>query len=155
MAQQARAVETRERVLQAAAVLFDDKGYEATTLNDIVERSGMTKGAVYFHFSSKSAIAVEIVRHLFDSWQPLLADIQAGPGSSLDQLIRVSFELARIYREDDLVRAAVRLSSTREIIDPSLPQPYVGWERLATDMLRAAAEEGVVSPTVSVEDMGR
>jgi AcrR family transcriptional regulator len=152
---QARAIETRARVLHAAAVLFDEKGYEATTLNDIVKGSGMTKGAVYHHFSSKAAIAVEIVRHLFDGWPPMLAAIRSGPGDPLEQLIRISFALARSYREDQLVRAAVRLSATREIVDDTLPQPFVGWERMASDMLQAAAAEGVVSPAVSCDAMGR
>ena len=42
-----------ERILQAAAALFAGKGYHGTSMNDIVERSGLSKGAIYGHFESK------------------------------------------------------------------------------------------------------
>jgi AcrR family transcriptional regulator len=155
MVKQARALETRQRVLRAAAELFDHKGYEATTLNDIVVRSGMTKGAVYFHFPSKATIAVEIVDRLFEAWQPMAETIARREGDALDRLIELSFALSRLYRDDVIVRAAVRLASTREVVDEARPMPYLNWERAAAGLLREAVEQGTVSPLVSADAMGR
>lgn len=48
--------QTVARILDAAALLFMQKGYDATTLQDIIDATGLSKGAVYHHFASKQAI---------------------------------------------------------------------------------------------------
>ena len=57
MPQQRRAQLTRRAILAAAAEEFDSTGYAGTTLNAVLRRSGITKGAFYFHFPSKEAVA--------------------------------------------------------------------------------------------------
>lgn len=53
-------VETRERILEAAARLFTTKGYEATSVQEIAEALGLSKAALYHHFRSKEEILYEI-----------------------------------------------------------------------------------------------
>lgn len=62
MAKQERAERTRVAILEAAAKEFDEFGYEGARLERIVERTGATKGAVYFHFRSKLDIARALVK---------------------------------------------------------------------------------------------
>jgi len=57
MAQQERAVRTRRAVLEAAAAVFAERGYAAATIGEILARAQVTKGALYFHFDSKAALA--------------------------------------------------------------------------------------------------
>lgn len=64
MPQQERAHATREAIVSAAAGEFDRAGHAAISLNDILRRSGVTKGAFYFHFPSKEAVADDIARRL-------------------------------------------------------------------------------------------
>ena len=45
--------QTVEKILNAAAALFAEKGYAHTTLQDIIDATGLSKGAVYHHFQSK------------------------------------------------------------------------------------------------------
>ena len=56
------ALKTRTRILASALSLFAKKGYDRTTFNDIAARLKLTKGAVYWHFESKEALLVELVR---------------------------------------------------------------------------------------------
>ena len=49
--------QTVEKILNAAAALFAEKGYAHTTLQDIIDATGLSKGAVYHHFQSKEEIA--------------------------------------------------------------------------------------------------
>ncbi|MCR5413954.1 MAG: TetR family transcriptional regulator [Kiritimatiellae bacterium] len=62
------AEKTRERILSSALTLFVKKGYERTTFNDIAARLKMTKGAVYWHFASKDALFVSLVREMLDKF---------------------------------------------------------------------------------------
>jgi AcrR family transcriptional regulator len=58
--------ERRQRLIDASIELFADYGYEATSVDDIAKRAGITKPVVYDHFSSKEAIfiaALELIRN--------------------------------------------------------------------------------------------
>ena len=59
---EARAKETRRRIFAAAAELFAQKGYHATTVSEIVERAGVAKGTFFVHFATKDAVVTELVR---------------------------------------------------------------------------------------------
>jgi AcrR family transcriptional regulator len=61
VARQERAIRTRQKILVAAAELFDEVGYEAATISEVLQRSGVTKGALYFHFTSKEELAQEVL----------------------------------------------------------------------------------------------
>ncbi|MFD9519021.1 TetR family transcriptional regulator [Streptomyces sp. NPDC059979] len=57
MASQARGIRTRRQLLDAAASTFLEHGYEGASIGEITRRAGLTRGAVYFHFSSKEEMA--------------------------------------------------------------------------------------------------
>ena len=57
---------TRRRILDAALVLFDEKGYVATSLSDIAASAGITRGAVYWHFKNKADIFGELGKLYYD-----------------------------------------------------------------------------------------
>jgi len=104
MAQQARAVQTRQEILRAAAEVFDRKGYAAATMADILAVAGMTKGAVYFHFASKEELALAVVSEQ-SPWLESL-DLSA-PG--FQPVIDLTTAYARALLDDPFIRAAVRL----------------------------------------------
>lgn len=56
----AEAAETRAAILDAAEKMFFEKGVGSTTLDEIAARAGVTRGAVYWHFSSKTDIFLEL-----------------------------------------------------------------------------------------------
>ena len=71
--------QTVEKILDAAALLFLQKGYQNTTLQDIIDATKLSKGAVYHHFRSKEEIA-QTLPHLCSNPQFLameLANIEA------------------------------------------------------------------------------
>lgn len=61
---QEQAAETREAVLRAARQLFAEQGYAATSLNAIAARAGVSKGALFHHFTSKEDLFLVIWRDL-------------------------------------------------------------------------------------------
>ena len=67
------AEEARNLILNTAATLFIEKGYEQTSINDIVlGLDGLTKGAVYHHFDSKYDILLEIAKRFIPNEEVLL-----------------------------------------------------------------------------------
>ena len=61
------AEDTRRRILDATTELFHERGYASTSIRHITERLGMTKGALYYHFSSKEELLLAIVAPLLEA----------------------------------------------------------------------------------------
>jgi AcrR family transcriptional regulator len=55
---------TRERILKKSGILFNTQGYKATSISDITDATGFTKGAIYRHFKSKEELEKETLFHL-------------------------------------------------------------------------------------------
>lgn len=55
--------QTRLRIIKEAALLFNNKGYTGTSMQDIMDATGLTKGALYRSFASKDEIAVEAFQY--------------------------------------------------------------------------------------------
>ncbi|MFN3264186.1 MAG: TetR/AcrR family transcriptional regulator, partial [Aquificaceae bacterium] len=54
----------RERIIQSAKELFSQKGYNHTTVEDIVKHAGLSKGAFYFYFKSKDQLMEELINSM-------------------------------------------------------------------------------------------
>ncbi|MGW3495430.1 ScbR family autoregulator-binding transcription factor [Streptomyces sp. NPDC001020] len=143
---QDRAEATRKAVLQTAAHLFFERGYAATSISDISERSGRTSGAIYFHYANKEQLALAVVRAHFAAWPSMIARHEAVPGPALEKLVGLSFEVACAFRDDVLVRAGARLWTERRSIDAEMPPPFVDWIATVARLLTRARAEGDLAP---------
>lgn len=145
---QERAEQTRRSLLEAAASLFDERGYAGTSISDITARSGHTSGAIYFHYTSKERLALAVVKEHFATWPPLI-DRHTGPQvPALEQLIRLSFAVARAFRDDIVVRAGARLWTERSLIAAPFPPPFIGWIDAIGAILERAHGEGELAAHV-------
>ncbi|MER7843297.1 ScbR family autoregulator-binding transcription factor [Kitasatospora sp. NPDC096077] len=109
MVKQERAGRTRQAVLLAAADTFAGVGFEAASLVDISRRAGVSKGALYFHFVSKQALADGVRAAAGREIGSAALRALRAEGPAVQGLIDFSYELARLLREDVVVRAGVRL----------------------------------------------
>jgi AcrR family transcriptional regulator len=66
---------TRERILDVALELFNEQGYDKTSLREIAERLGVTKAALYYHFERKEDILLELHLRLHDLGRVVLDEI--------------------------------------------------------------------------------
>src|SRR5262245_13300540 len=80
---EAARAETRERIMAAALKLFTERGYEATTMQDIVSQAGTSIGNAYFYFGSKDLLVREVIEviteRVLDETEEEAAKIPAGP----------------------------------------------------------------------------
>jgi len=66
---------TRAALLDAAAAVIREKGYEGTTLAEVAERAGMTRGAIYGNFKNRDELFLAIVAQ---RWEPIVPRIRVG-----------------------------------------------------------------------------
>ncbi|MFE1195555.1 ScbR family autoregulator-binding transcription factor [Streptomyces olivaceoviridis] len=139
---QERAKETRRSLLEAAAQLFAEQGYAATSVNDMSARSGRTSGAVYFHYAGKEGIAVAVVQDRFATWSQLAARYADEAVPPVERLVALSYDIARALAEDPVTRAGARLWAERATINAPLPDPFALWTAAATRLLAQARLAG-------------
>ncbi|MCX5587260.1 TetR/AcrR family transcriptional regulator [Streptomyces erythrochromogenes] len=90
-----RRAATRQKLYEAAVTLIAEKGFSATTVDEIAERAGVAKGTVYYNFASKNELFEELLRHgvglLTASLRTSAEETEARGGSrveALDAMIR-------------------------------------------------------------------
>lgn len=94
---------TRAALIEAAAAVIGEKGYDRTTLEDVAQRAGMSRGAIYGNFKDKEELFLALVA---TRWQPILPEFQ--PGLQLrEQLRTLGTLVARAARERIGMAAAV------------------------------------------------
>ncbi|MGW1997695.1 ScbR family autoregulator-binding transcription factor [Embleya sp. NPDC001921] len=152
---QARAGATRRSLLETAARLFHERGFAGTSISDIGNASGLTSGAIYFHFTNKDALARAIVEAHFATWPELIEGQVPAGAPALEGLVRLSFAVARAYRDDPVVRGGARLWAERYAIDASLPPPFVDWIAAVRALLDRAREERDLADRVDPETAAR
>jgi len=78
--------DTKEHILLISLQLFSQKGFKEVTMNEIVEKTGLSKGAFYHYFSSKEQVFTEVIRYFF--MDMMLIDYNLFSQSSLKEFYR-------------------------------------------------------------------
>ena len=95
-------VEPRQEILRAAARLFQQQGYDATSMNDVAAALKLSKGGLYHHFQSKDEILFHIMSHAMDITEERVINTARrveGPEERLRTLIRLHIEV--VISEED------------------------------------------------------
>ncbi|GAB3872651.1 TetR/AcrR family transcriptional regulator [Kibdelosporangium lantanae] len=71
--------------MQTAARLFAERGYTGTALSDLIAASGLTKGAFYFYFPSKAALALAVLRDQQERWLGHVGKRILSAGTAVEQ----------------------------------------------------------------------
>jgi AcrR family transcriptional regulator len=154
MAPQARSEATHQKILSAAIDLFSEVGYAAAGLGEIIERVGMTKGALYHHFDSKDALATAIIEQGSNLTLDAFRNVCESPSPALENMIHGVFLVTDLLVSNKTARTAEQL--TRGLAEFNSAASKVWNSRLdaiTTQAGRASAEgdlrEGIDANVVS------
>lgn len=144
---QERAHETRARILAGAAASFAEHGFAGATVADILARSGVTKGALYFHFETKEEVA-DAVLAAHGEW---MRDAVAGLSDvSVQSLLDLGYLVCDALCTNALFQATARLAVERETYGEGRPQAFQLWEGLLAELLDTLnAQQAFVAPVDS------
>ncbi|MFC9701713.1 ScbR family autoregulator-binding transcription factor [Streptomyces sp. NPDC055721] len=146
LAQQARAIRTRRAILNSAATVFAERGYERTTIGEILVRAGVTKGALYFHFASKEDLALGVL-------DAQMLDVPLTPPAiKIQELADQAFLLTHRLQRDPVVRASVALALDSGATSIDRVAPFQAWIDHLSDILTIAKARGELLVHVNVTD---
>ena len=146
-----RADTTRQRLIAAASRQFAHHPYSMVSLDDILAEAELTKGAMYFHFSSKQALALAIIDDLSEITRAAVTELLARKMSGLETLIDLVYLLAVQDTEQEVARAGVRLLETLD----KTPALLQSWIELVTTLIQKAMTEGDVIDHHDPEDIAK
>jgi AcrR family transcriptional regulator len=146
-------VDSRQEILRTAARLFQQRGYDATSMNDVASALKLSKGGLYHHFQSKDEILFEIMNHAMEiTRERVLAPSRSiiDPEDRLRFLIRRHMEVVLSPRDREIT---VMLHENHPL-PPALrkrinqrKKEYVHFvESLIADVQRSKNSKGAVSP---------
>jgi AcrR family transcriptional regulator len=137
----------RERLLESAKRLFSQRGYYATSVEDIVESAGLSKGAFYFYFKSKEELFKSLVEEMHLSIVKRLENFLERELPLEDALI----EHAKVFLEDIYQNRHIaqlflfQLVGTNEEFRELYYTKVAHWRELLAKMVDRAIQRGEIS----------
>ena len=146
-------VDSRQEILRTAARLFQQRGYDATSMNDVAAALKLSKGGLYHHFQSKDEILFEIMNHAMEITEERVVGPVRGiadPVERLKALIRLHIEVVLSPRDREIT---VMLHENHPL-PPTLrkrintrKKEYIHYvEGLMAEVQRVRQAKGSVSP---------
>ncbi len=149
------ALQTRRRLLQAAKELFKEKGFSRTTLAEIAQKAGLTRGAAYWHFKSKDEIFITVVEQALDdmtaSKKQALNDPSCSPKERLQRLLALPCTLPTEYALVNSVATLLPSCPQFAELEACVQQHKDQLRQLVQDFLEDAQRQGLLTLHASTE----
>lgn len=146
---------TRRQILRAASHQFARRSYHDVGLDEILTEADLTKGAMYFHFRSKYALAVAIIERQTAAGAVALEDVLSRNLSGLETLIDFSYLLAAQDIRTDGVRAGLNLLESVGRSEGLEARLLDGWIQALATIVKRAMADGDLDKRCSPQDVGR
>jgi len=105
---------TKKRIADAARVLFIQKGYKATSIEDIVEVTGSSKGNIYYHFKSKEGLFLYLVEEWDHDWEHKWLEKESKYETTIDKLYGIAEQMVLDDLNHPLTKAADEFFNNEE-----------------------------------------
>lgn len=127
----ARGSDTKARAQAVARELFLQRGVRGTTLQDIADRLGVTKPALYYHFSSREELVRSIVQPLIEDGDAFVTELESRPPTGRRALLEGYFDFHFKHREV----VALMVRELVALADLGLVDRVLEWRLRLADLL--------------------
>lgn len=135
---QPRVRDTKDRILSAAQQVFAERGFSASSVDEIAVRANVTKGAVYYYFTDKADLARDLQRKLWDH-------LAAAGMEAFDADLSVTENLKRCFGA--YLDALLKLSDAQAFL-------LEGWRVAPLDLSGQSVQDGAAKPVRKLIEQG-
>lgn len=150
---------TRQRVLESARELFYNKGYNNTSIDEILKSSKVKKGNFYFHYPSKEDLGYAVIESYLKREISLVDEILNQPGSPLERIYNL-FEFSRKNLAEKGCRGgcpignfALELSDIHNGFRNKINKIFDAWTDRMECILVEAKKEGEIPEALDAKEM--
>ena len=148
---------TKETILKRSGVLFNTKGYKATSISNITDATGLTKGAIYRHFTNKHELELETLVHLSSIMFEKLRD-KVKEQNTAGNKLRAVFKFFESYIDSPPVKGGCPLMNAAVEAEHAHPALRKGALKILTtyrESLLAILNNGIkykqINPDIDVQ----
>lgn len=154
MISQARAEITRQAIVDAGVEVIDEVGYSNASLTEVIDRAGVTKGAFYYHFPTKTHMGLAILAESDSAVKDAVRVVwdSSSTATVLEKLVRTAFVIAVHARKDVKIRVGVQLT---DALSKSVGSGHYEHQRVfLVHVVEKSISEGDIRAGVNAEDLG-
>jgi TetR/AcrR family transcriptional repressor of nem operon len=144
---------TRQRIISEAAPIFNQRGYEGCSIQQIMAATGLEKGGIYRHFESKEELAAEAFDY---AWKLSVAKRSANLDSIPNQVDRLKQHIANFSTRSTLpggcplLNTAVDSDNGNLILRERVRKALRGWQTQLKKILQEGIDAGTIRPDIDV-----
>lgn len=146
---------TRRQIIRAASQQFARRPYHEVGLDDILAEAQLTKGALYFHFTSKHALALTVIDEQAAAVTVAMQDLRTRGLSGLETLIDFSFLVAVRDIKSEMFRAALNLIESAGQSEGRYRNLFGQWVEVLAAVVEQAVGEGDIDEGCAPEALAR
>jgi AcrR family transcriptional regulator len=155
---QLQSEQTRQQIIDTAARLFANRGYNGTSMSDLASAAGLTKGAFYHHFESKEALFFAVVQSVREKWEKAVGSEVVQAQNAVEQImILLSKHAQLLRREPTLCLVMHGLTAEMEETNPgflkALHSVYSDMIGFVEELIRNGQTQGQIRTDVNAQLM--
>lgn len=142
--------ETRQRIFREAIRLFRERGFEATTVDEITERADVARGTFFNYFPKKEAVLAYLSEQRLVDAEANAGEILAASQAAREKLIAIYSSAASAYEEEKELSAFVLPELLRRAFTP-VEEIGPRWDRIIVQVVEQGQKSGELRKDVSPE----
>ena len=140
--------ETRRRIFEAAISLFRERGFEATTVDEITERADVGRGTFFNYFSRKDAVLAYLSEERLDEAEANVTHLLTSPEPVREKLLQI-YRLAALAHQEDRDLARFVFTEWMKRAFAPTQEADARWQKLICATLAQGRERNELNPDVS------
>lgn len=101
--------QTKQQVLHAALEIFSEQGYQKAQLNEIADKAGVTRGAIYWHFENKEDLFIKLIQTVSMKSQEVMMNVIQRGESFLEITTNILIEQWKLLEDNDDYKKTMKL----------------------------------------------
>ncbi|MES2277144.1 MAG: TetR/AcrR family transcriptional regulator [Bacteroidota bacterium] len=153
-----KAERTRRFIIETTAPIFNTKGYEGTSMSDITEATGLTKGSIYGNFQNKEEVALAAFDHNHGYIKKLIVDKIGQAQTYHDKLMVYATVYHSFTRKSGFVKGgcpvlntAVEADDTNPLLRDKAANAILAWKNSIINLIKAGITSGEFKAGIELE----
>ncbi|GAA4338389.1 TetR/AcrR family transcriptional regulator [Mucilaginibacter gynuensis] len=151
-----KAERTRKFIIESTAEIFNKKGYAGTSMSDLTEATGLTKGSIYGNFENKEEVALAVFDYNSEKVKNLISEQISRAASYHDKLM----VYAKVYKNVTkgfitqggcpILNTAIEADDTHNLLKDRAAKAVIKWKKSITDLIEGGVAAGEFKQDIEI-----
>ncbi len=149
-----KAEKTRRYIIEKTAPVFNKKGYAGTSLSDLTQATGLTKGSIYGNFENKDEVALEAFDYNFERFRQGILDLMKEEKGSIQKLLAYphyySLHMDEIVKNGGcpILNTGIEADDTHELLHERAAEAISSWKKSIVRIIDVGKFKGEINENI-------